>query len=76
MTGEDVLPEKKPFKKSSAIKKSEYHPLGSEVRKHTDIKRKEYRGLREVYEFSNDEDKFEDNNNKLTNRQYKRSDLI
>ena len=40
VTSEDVLPEKGLLEKTSAIKKFEYLPLGSELRKQTDIVKK------------------------------------
>ena len=37
MTGKDVLPKKDLLEKAATIKRFEYLPLGSELKKYTDI---------------------------------------
>ena len=37
LTGEDVLPEKDLLEKAASIKRYKYSPLGSELKKQTDI---------------------------------------
>ena len=52
LTGEKVLPEKGVLEKAATIKRFEYSPLGSELKKQIDIaNKKQYQGLDKVYEF-------------------------
>ena len=52
LTGEKVLPEKWVLEKAATIKRFEYSPLGSELKKQIDIaNKKQYQGLDKVYEF-------------------------
>ena len=53
MTGNYKLLEKDLLEKAATIKRFEYSPLGSELKKYTDIakkKKKEYQRLDKVYE--------------------------
>ena len=43
LTGEDVLLERDLLEKAATIKRSEYLPLGSELKKQTDIAKKQYK---------------------------------
>ena len=45
LTGEDVLPEKVLLEKAATIKRFEYSPLGSELKRQTDIAKKQYKKL-------------------------------
>ena len=45
LTGEDVLPEKGLPEKAATIKRFEYSPLGSELKRQTDIAKKQYQEL-------------------------------
>ena len=56
LTSEDVLLEKELLEKAPTIKIFEYSPLGSELRKQTDIVGKQYLGLNKVYGFDKNED--------------------
>ena len=51
MPGDDVLPEKDLFEKAAAVKRSEYLPLSSELKKQTDITQKQNQGLDKIDEF-------------------------
>ena len=51
MTGKDVLPIKDLLEKAATIKKSEYYLLGKELKAETDIAKKQYQGLDQIYEF-------------------------
>ena len=50
MTGGYVSLEKKPFKKAATIKRFQCPPLSSELKRETDISKKQYQQLYEVYE--------------------------
>ena len=67
MTGENGLPEKELFEKIASIKIFEYSPLGSELKKETDIAKKQYRRLDKVYEFGKEDD-FKKKAKQLTNK--------
>ena len=43
LTGKDVSPEKDLLEKTASIERSEYSPLGSELKKETDIAGKQYK---------------------------------
>ena len=45
LTGKDVLPEKGLLEKAAIIKRFEYSPLGSELKRQTDIAKKQYQEL-------------------------------
>ena len=78
LTSKDVLPEKDFLEKAVAIKKFEYLPLGSELKKQTDIAKKQYQGSQKVYEFykkGNDKTISKDDK-KPTLKKCKKSDLI
>ena len=47
LTGEDVLPEKDLLKKAATIKRFEYSPLGSMLKKHTGIAKDQYKLLQD-----------------------------
>ena len=47
MTGNDVLPEKDLSQKDAAIKRFEYSPLGSELKKQSDIAKDKYKILKD-----------------------------
>ena len=49
MTGEDVLPEKRLLEKNAKTTKCECLPLGSELKKHTDIAKTQYQRLGKVF---------------------------
>ena len=49
LTGEDVLPEKDLLEKAASIKRYKYSPLGSELKKQTDIAKKQYQVLDKVH---------------------------
>ena len=55
MTAKDVLPEKDMFGKAAAMKKFEHSPISSELKKQTDIAKKQYQRLDKVYEFDQKE---------------------
>ena len=50
-----VLPEKDLIKKAATIKRFEYSPLHSELKKQTDVARKQYQRLDKVYKFDKNE---------------------
>ena len=51
MTRKDVLPEKHSLeKKAAVIKRSEYSPLGKELKEQTDIAKKQYQKLESDFE--------------------------
>ena len=52
MTGEEVLPETGLLEKAATIRRFEYSPLGIELKKQTDIAKKQYEGLDKVYKFN------------------------
>ena len=66
MPGDDVLPEKDLFGKAARVKIFEYLPLSSELKKQTDITKKQNQRLDKIYEFykkgndNDDENKKED----------------
>ena len=66
LTDEEVLPEKGPLQKAATIKKFEYSPLGSVLKRQTDNAKKQYQGLDKVYEFdgtkSKDDKKYSSQN--------------
>ena len=70
LTGKAVFPEKELLEKASTIKRFENSPLGSELKKQTDIAEKQYKKLDNTYEF--DRIKKE----KPTIKKYNRSNLI
>ena len=47
LTGEDVLPEKDLLKKDATIRRFEYSPLGSILKKHTGIANDQYKLLQD-----------------------------
>ena len=51
LPGDDVSPEKDLFEKAAAVKRSEYLPLSSELKKKTDITQKQNQGLDKIDEF-------------------------
>ena len=51
-TGKDVLPEKGLLEKAATIKRFEYSPLGNELKKQTDIAKKQYQGQDKTFSFS------------------------
>ena len=50
-----VLPEKDLIKKAATIKRFEYSPLRSELKKQIDVARKQYQRLDKVYKFDKNE---------------------
>ena len=48
MTGKDVLVEKDLLEKAATIKRFEYSPLGSELKKQTNIVKKNIKGISKV----------------------------
>ena len=50
-----VLPEKDLIKKAATIKRFEYSPLPSELKKQIDVARKQYQRLDKVYKFDKNE---------------------
>ena len=64
LSGEVVLPKKGILEKAAAIKRFEYSPLGSGLKKQTDIAKDEYRedGNREDYVEAGDQDKCSESN--------------
>ena len=51
LTGKDVLPEKDFLEKAFALERSEYLPLGKELKAQTDIVMKQYQKLDDTDEF-------------------------
>ena len=51
LAGEEVLPEKGLLENAATIKRFEYSPLGSELKKQNDIAKTRYQGLNKVYQF-------------------------
>ena len=49
LANKDVLLEKDLIEKAATIKKLEYSPIGSELKKHTDIVKKQYHALHDVH---------------------------
>ena len=47
LTGKDVLPEKNLLEKAATIKRFEYYPLGSELKKQTGIAKDQYKFCKE-----------------------------
>ena len=78
VTSEDFLPEKGQLGKAATIKRFEYLPLGSELKKHNHIAVKQYQRLNKVYEFDKNKDhkKINKNDKIPTITTYNRSDLI
>ena len=52
LKGENILPEKQLLEKAAKMKRFEYSPLGSEMKKQTSISKDQYQGLDKVHEFS------------------------
>ena len=64
--------------KATTIERSEYSSLGSQLKKQTDIAKKQYQGLHKVHEFDkkeNDETINKDDK-KTTHKKYNKSSLI
>ena len=74
LTGKDVLPEKGLLEKAATIKRFQYSSLGNELKKQTDIAKKEYQGLDTIYECDKKED--DETNRKPTIKKYSKSNLI
>ena len=51
LTGNDVLPEKDLLEKAATMKRFEYLLLGKELKAQTDIAKKRYQKLNNIYEF-------------------------
>ena len=51
LTGNDVLPEKDLLEKAATMKRFEYLLLGKELKAQTDIAKKQYQKLNNIYEF-------------------------
>ena len=51
LTGNDVLPEKDLLEKAATVKRFEYLLLGKELKAQTDIAKKRYQKLNNIYEF-------------------------
>ena len=49
MTSKDILPEKDLLEKAAAIKRFEFSPLGSKLKKETVITKKIYQGLNKAF---------------------------
>ena len=56
VTGKYFFPEKELLEKLSIRKRLEFLPLGSELKKQTDIAKKQYHGLSKVHRFDNEDD--------------------
>ena len=54
MTDKDVLPEKDLLEKAATTKTFQYSSLVSELNKQTDITKKQYKGLDDVFELDKD----------------------
>ena len=80
LTGDNVLPEKDLLEKAAIIKRFEYSPLSSELKKQTDIAEKQNQGLDKIYEFikkENDDDENENEDDKtLTKKKNETKTLI
>ena len=64
--------------KATTIERSEYSSLGSQLKKQTDIAKKQYRGLHKVHEFDKKEDDetINKDDKKTTHKKYNKSSLI
>ena len=78
LTGKDVLQEKYLLEKAATMKRFEYWPLGSELKKQTDIAKKHNQGLDKIYEFDKKErdETISKDYTKPTLKKYTKSDLI
>ena len=70
LTGEDVLPEKGLLEKAATIKRFEYSPFESELKKQTGIAQKQYQRFGDVKELTTKDGK------EQTITKYNRSNLI
>ena len=68
MPGDDVLPEKDLFEKAAAVKRSEYLPLSSELKKQTDITQKQNQGLDKIDEFGKKKKDDDDKHKKVDDK--------
>ena len=68
MPDDDVLPEKDLFEKAAAVKRSEYLPLSSELKKQTDITQKQNQGLDKIDEFGKKKKDDDDKHKKVDDK--------
>ena len=73
MTCKEVLPEKGLLGKVATIKRFDYSPLCSVLKKQTDLTKKQYHGFEKVYEFDGIISK---DDQKPTSKKYNKSDVI
>ena len=76
MPDDDVLPEKDLFEKAAAVKRSEYLPLSSELKKQTDITQKQNQGLDKIDEFGKKKKDDDDKHKKVDDKTMKRKWMI
>ena len=70
LTGKDVLPEKDLLEKAATLKRFEYSPLGSELKKQTSVAEKAVSNTDKIYESD------ETINKESTPKKYNKSDPI